>query len=113
MQIDQTQLTEIVKDHFSKYPPVVRIPQLAEIFREKEPTIRSRIRQGAFPIKVISEPGSEQYVLLIDLVSFFLTGKRQVPLPPSLAKRKPGKRRGRPTKAEEIAKRHGEGNKDD
>ncbi|MEQ9106754.1 MAG: hypothetical protein RLO04_04750 [Limnobacter sp.] len=101
---DQIELNEVIKDYFAKYPPILKIEQVSEILHENSQTTRDRIRRGTFPIKVIKEPGSRFQVMLIDLVAFLTTGKRQVPLPRELREKAPGKKRGRPTKAEQIAK---------
>lgn len=101
---DQIELNSVIKDYFEKYPPVLSVGEVAEILRENSQTTRDRIRRGTFPVRVIKEVGSRHQVLLIDLVAYLTTGKRQVPLPRELREKAGGKRRGRPTKAEQIAK---------
>lgn len=101
---ESIELYAVIKDYFEKYPPVLKIEQVSEILRENSQTTRDRIRRGTFPVKVIKEPGSRFQVMLIDLVAFLTTGKRQVPLPRELREKAGGKRRGRPTKAEQLAK---------
>jgi len=81
------------------------VDEVSKILKENSQTTRDRIRRGTFPVKVIKEVGSRHQVLLIDLVAYLTTGKRQVPLPRELRDRAGGKKRGRPTKAEQIARR--------
>jgi hypothetical protein len=105
MNNEKIELTSIVSHYFSQYPPILTISQVAEILRENEPAIRAQIRRQVFPIRVHREPGRGLHVLLVDLLSYVTTGRRQVPLSPDRITKIGGKRRGRPTKAEEIARR--------
>lgn len=101
---DQIELNSVIKDYFEKYPPVLSVGEVAEILRENSQTTRDRIRRGTFPIRIIKEPGSRIQVMLVDVVEYITTGRRQVALPKELREKAGGKRRGRPTKAEQIAK---------
>ena len=105
MNNEKIELTSLVNFYFSEYPPVLTIKQVAEILRENEPTIRAQILRKVFPIRVCKEPGLGLHVLLIDLINYITTGKRQVPSPAERIKKMGGKKRGRPTKQEEIARR--------
>lgn len=103
----------LMRERFAAYPPTLKIPKLAEALQEEEPAVRARIRRGTFQITVREEVGNPQYVLLADLVRFLCDGEIQ-PQPEKRPLRKPrnplglnGKRsRGRPTKAEQIARGH-------
>ncbi|WP_394672142.1 hypothetical protein [Limnobacter sp.] len=106
MKNEKIELTTLVNYYYSEYPPVLNIKQVADILRENEPTIRAQILRKVFPIRVRKEPGLGLHVLLIDLVHYITTGKRQVPIPDERIRKMGGKRRGRPTKAEEIARRN-------
>lgn len=101
---DQIELDSVIKDFFEKYPPVLTVGEVAEILRENSQTTRDRIRRGTFPVRVIKEPGSRFQVMLVDLIEYITTGKRQIPLPRELREKSGYKKRGRPTKAEQIAK---------
>ena len=101
---DQIELNSVVRDFFEKYPPVLKIEQVSEILRENSQTTRDRIRRGTFPVRVIKEVGSRHQVLLIDLLDYLTSGKRQIPLPRELREKAGFKKRGRPTKAEQLAK---------
>lgn len=106
MNNEKIELTSIVSHYFSQYPPILTISQVAEILRENEPAIRAQIRRQVFPVRVNREPGRGLHVLLVDLISYVTSGRRQVPLPPERTiKKMGGKKRGRPTKQEEIARR--------
>jgi len=105
MNNEKIELTSLVNYYFSEYPPVLTVKQVAEFLRENEPTIRAQILRKVFPIRVGKEPGLGLHVLLIDLVNYITTGKRQVPIPDERLKKMGGKKRGRPTKQEEIARR--------
>lgn len=105
MNNEKIELTSIVSHYFSQHPPILGIPQVAEILQENEPAVRAQIRRQVFPIRVHREPGRGLHVLLVDLISYITSGRRQVPLPPERIKKMGGKKRGRPTKAEEIARR--------
>lgn len=106
-------MAALLRELFASYPPILSIPMVAEILRLEIPALRARIRRKSFPITVRQEIGEPQYVLLVDLVRFSVTGERQ-PQPverPIRPSRNPlglnGKRsRGRPTKAEQIACGH-------
>jgi hypothetical protein len=101
-------ITSLLRELFSIYPPILQIPMVAAILHEEVPTIRARIRRGSFQIRVRQDPGGRQYVLLVDLVSFVSTGETQ-PQPVMRAVRQSrnpfglnGKRlRGRPAKTEQ------------
>ncbi len=103
------EMAALLCELLNQYPPVLQIPTVAAILKEEVPTIRARIRRGAFPITVRQEPGGRQYVLLADLVRFLIDGEVQ-PQPlkrPVRVPRNPlgngGKRkRGRPTNAERF-----------
>lgn len=101
---ESIELYAVIKDYFEKYPPVLKIEQVSEILRENSQTTRDRIRRGTFPVKVIKEPGSRFQVMLVDLIEYITTGKRQIPLPRELREKSGYRKRGRPTKAEQIAK---------
>jgi hypothetical protein len=105
MNNEKIELTSIVSHYFSQYPPLLTISQVAEILGQNEPTIRAQILRKVFPIVVRKEPGLGLHVLLVDLLNYITTGKRQVPIPAERIKKMGGKRRGRPTKQEEIARR--------
>ncbi len=104
-------IAALMRERFAAYPPILKIPQVAEALMEDVPTIRARIRRGTFQITVRQEDGNPQYVLLADLVRFLCTGEVQ-PQPTARPIRKPrnphglnGKRkRGAPTKAERVAR---------
>lgn len=106
-------IAALMRELFASYPPLLSIPMVAEILQQEVPAVRARIRRNAFPISVRQEEGGSQYVLLVDLVRFSITGERQEqpPTRPTRLPRNPhgfnGKRsRGRPTKAEQIARGH-------
>lgn len=112
----QNEIAARMCERFAAYPPILQIPLVAEILEEDVPTIRARIRRGAFPITVRQEPSGRQYVLLTDLVLFFCNGEAQPQLAarPVRAPRNPlglnGKcKRGAPTKAERVARELAEG----
>lgn len=98
-------------DRFDDYPLILQIKTVAKIFDEDVPTIRARIRRGSFQVAVRQDPGGRQYVLLADLVRFFVYGEIQAQ-PAMRAVRSPrnpcginGTRpRGRPTKKEQLLK---------
>jgi hypothetical protein len=106
----QNEMAALLRERFATYPPILQIPMVAGILNEEVPTIRARIRRGSFPITVRQEIGGRQYILLVDLVHFLCTGEPQQPAErPIRPPRNPlglnGKRpRGRPTKAEQIAR---------
>ena len=102
---ESIELNDLLKDYFEKYPPILTVDEVSKILKENSQTTRDRIRRGTFPVRVIKEPGSRFQIMLIDLVEYITTGKRQVPLPRELRDRAGGKKRGRPTKAEQIARR--------
>ncbi|MDA8328742.1 MAG: hypothetical protein M0Z83_07215 [Betaproteobacteria bacterium] len=101
----------LLRELYSNYPPILQIKSVAEILREDIPTIRARIRRGSFQVAVRQDPGGRQYVLLADLVRFFVSGEIQTQ-PAMRAVRSPrnpcginGTRpRGRPTKTEQLLK---------
>lgn len=104
-------IAALMRERFATHPPILQIPSVAEILMEEVPTIRARIRRGAFPVTVRQEPGGRQYVLLVDLVRFFCTGESQpqsVARPIRLPRNPLGlnnkRQRGRPTKAEQMRK---------
>lgn len=101
---ESIELNDLIKEYFEKYPPILKIEQVSEILRENSKTTRDRIRRGTFPVRVIKEPGSRFQVMLVDLLAYISTGKRQVPLPKELREKAGFKKRGRPTKAEQIQK---------
>lgn len=105
MNNEKIELTSIVSHYFSQYPPVLTISQVAEILQENEPAVRAQIRRKVFPIRVQREPGRGLNVLLVDLIQYVTSGRRQVPIPDERLKKMGGKKRGRPTKQEEIARR--------
>ncbi|WP_306480811.1 hypothetical protein [Limnobacter sp.] len=105
MNNEKIELNSLVSHYFSQYPPLLTIKNVAEILGQNEPTIRAQILRKVFPIRVRKEPGLGLHVLLIDLVSYITNGKRQVPIPDERMKKMGGKKRGRPTKQEEIAQR--------
>ena len=102
-------IATLMRELFATYPPILYIPMVAEILKEDVPTVRARIRRGAFQMTVRQDPGGRQYVLLVDLVRFVCTGETQ-PQPVVRPIRQPrnplglnGKRRlGRPTNAEQV-----------
>lgn len=102
----------LMRERFAAFPPVLKIPKVAEALQEEVPAVRARIRRGTFQITVREEDGNPQYVLLADLVRFLCDGEIQ-PQPEKRPARKPrnplglnGKRhRGRPSKAEQLARR--------
>lgn len=106
MNNEKIELTSIVSHYFSQYPPILGISQVAEILQENEPAVRAQIRRQVFPIRVHREPGRGLHVLLVDLINYVTSGRRQVPLPSERMKKMGGKKRGRPTKQEEIARRN-------
>jgi|GEM_PF-2930791 len=93
---------------FVELPPTLSIPQVADFFKKKTPTLRKQIDRGTFPVTVRQIEGGEQYVLLADLMRFTADGIPQPQAP--LVKRETrnpfgrlGKRpRGRPTKLEQF-----------
>jgi len=99
----------LMRERFATFPPMLKIPQVAEALMEDVPTIRARIRRKKFQITVRHEDGHPQYVLLADLVRFLCDGEIQ-PQPEKRLVRKPrnplgisGKKRpGRPTKSEQL-----------
>jgi len=104
-------IAALLRERFAKYPPILKIPQVAEILNEDVPTVRARIRRGSFPITVRQEEGGHQYVLLSDLVLFSVTGKRQLQLenrPARMVRNQQGingkRKRGAPKKAERVAR---------
>lgn len=109
-------MSTLMSECLCAYPPILKIPQVAEVLKEDVPTIRARIRRGTFQITVRQEEGNPQYVLLTDLVRFLCTGEVQ-PQPiarPCRVPRNPlglnGKRkRGAPTKSERLARKKAEG----
>lgn len=101
---ESIELNDLIKDYFEKYPPILTVDEVSKILKENSQTTRDRIRRGTFPVRVIKEPGSRFQIMLIDLVEYITTGRRQVALPKELREKAGGKRRGRPTKAEQIAK---------
>lgn len=104
-------LAALMRELLASYPPILQIPMVAQILKEEVPTIRARVRRGAFPVTVRQEAGGRQYVLMVDLVRFICTGETQ-PQPATRPIRIPrnplglnGKgKRGAPTKAERIAR---------
>lgn len=106
-------MATLMRELFASYPPLLSIQMVAKILRQEVPAVRARIRRKAFPITVRQDDGGPQYVLLVDLVRFSITGERQEQptTRPIRLPRNPlglnGKRsRGRPTKAEQIACGH-------
>lgn len=104
-------IASLMRERFAAHPPILQIPSVAEILQEEIPTIRARIRRGAFPVTVRQEPGGRQYVLLTDLVRFLCTGEtqpqpaaRQIRLPRNQLGLNGKRQRGRPTKAEQKGK---------
>jgi hypothetical protein len=98
---------DFFNQYLSKYPPVLEISDIATIFQKKLPTIRARIRRGVFPVPVRHDPGGRQYVLLVDLIGFLLTGEdkdrdtdqdQPVMKTANTQIKLEKKRRGRPTK---------------
>jgi hypothetical protein len=105
MNNEKIELTSIVSHYFSQYPPVLTIKNVAEILGQNEPAIRAQILRKVFPIRVRKESGLGLHVLLVDLVNYITTGKRQVPIPEERIKKMGGKKRGRPSKYDEIKRR--------
>ncbi len=104
-------MAALMRELFASYPPLLSIPMVAEILQQEVPAVRARIRRHSFPITVRQEDGGAQYVLLVDLVRFSITGERQEQptTRPIRLPRNPnglnGKRsRGRPTKTEQVAR---------
>ncbi len=105
------QIVALMRELLASYPPILQIQMVAEILKEEVPTIRARVRRGAFPVTVRQEAGGRQYVLMVDLVRFICTGEtqQQPATRPIRIPRNPlglnGKRnRGAPTKAERVAR---------
>lgn len=105
----------LFREYLSKYPPVLEISDIATIFQKKLPTIRARIRRGVFPVPVRHDPGGRQYVLLVDLIGFLLTGEdkykdtdtdkdQPVMKTANTQIKLEKKRRGRPTKRDQLVR---------
>lgn len=105
MEKERIELAAIVNHYFSKYPPILSVSQVAEILKINEPALRAQISRKAFPVRVRKVPGLGIHILLLDLITYITTGNRQVPIPDEYRHKIPGKKRGRPTKREEIEKR--------
>ena len=106
------EMAALLRELLNQHPPVLQIPTVAAILKEEVPTIRARIRRGAFPITVRQEPGGRQYVLLADLVRFSIDGEvqlqpkvRQIRLPRNPLGINGKRQRGRPTNADKSLKK--------
>jgi hypothetical protein len=106
--MQQNQIRPLLVELLRQYPPVLDLEQGAQIL--KYPTVNS-IRlafcRGRLPVRLRSVGG--RYVFFLsDIAEFLETGEPQAqvlrPRPPT-----PGKRSGRPTKAEQVARRQAEG----
>ncbi|MGR8024366.1 MULTISPECIES: helix-turn-helix domain-containing protein [Burkholderiales] len=87
----------------SLYPPALSVAQVAEITSEAPQTIRNRLSKGSkvkYPIPSF-KVGRKRVFRLIDVAAFIDQQCAEDPSNP--ANLRP--RRGRPTKAEQIAKR--------
>ena len=102
-------IANLMWERYKDYPPILYIPSVAEILKEKKATIYSRIRDEKFPVTVRFDGYDRQYVLLVDLVLHFCDGKTQ-PQPflrPICKPRNPlglssKRQRGRPTKTQKM-----------
>jgi hypothetical protein len=106
----------LLRERYNSYPPILQIKSVAEILHEDIPTVRARIRRGSFPVAVRQDPGGRQYVLLTDLIRFFISGEIQAQpaMRPAHPPRNPrglnGTRpRGRPTKTNQLFKEKNHG----
>jgi hypothetical protein len=104
----------LLRDLSTRYPFVLQIKTVAEILQEDVPTIRARIRRGSFQVAVRQEPGGRQYVLLVDLVHFIVSGDVQLQpksRPSFLARNQNGingtRSRGRPPKSDQLRRQNG------
>lgn len=111
--MQHNQISPLLAELLRQYPPVLDLEQGAQIL--KYPTVNSvrlAFCRGRLPIRLRSVGG--RYVFFLsDIAEFLETGEPQAqilrPRPPSAPTSGSGKRSGRPTKAEQIARRQAEG----
>ena len=106
--MQQNQIRPLLAELLKQYPPVLDLEQGAQILNYPSVnSVRLAFCRGRLPVRLRSVGG--RYVFFLsDIVEFLETGKSQEQIlrtrPPT-----PGNRPGRPTKAEQIARRQAEG----
>lgn len=104
----QDEILAIFAELLKKYPPILTLAEGAEILRiPSVNALRIRFNRKKLPVR-IRENGGEQCIFLTDIAEWQATGQKQeqiLPVRPKAPKNTAKSKGGRPSKAEEIAKR--------
>lgn len=110
--MQQNQISPLLAELLKQYGPILTLEEAAKVLKYPSvKAIRAAFHTGRLPVR-LRDVGGRQCVFLEDIVEFILTGKKQEQTlkPRKLAPPvRTGKKIGRPTKAEQIARREAEG----
>ena len=110
--MQQTQVSPLLAELLKQYGPILNLEEAAKVLKYPSvKAIRTAFHTGRLPVR-LRDVGGRQAFFLEDIVEFIETGKKQDQTlkPRRLAPPvRTGKKVGRPTKAEQIAKRESEG----
>ena len=110
--MQQNQISPLFGELLRLYGPILSLQEAAKVLKYPSvKAIRTAFHAGRLPVR-LREVGGRQAFFLEDIVKFVETGKKQDQTlkPRRLAPPvRTGKKIGRPTKAEQIAKRESEG----
>ena len=108
--MQQDQIRPLLAELLKQYPPVLGIEQGAQILNYPSVnSVRLAFCRGRLPVRLRSVGG--RYVFFLsDIVEFLESGQPQAQIlrPRPISVPTPGKRPGRPTKAQQIARRQAE-----